>query len=82
MVNAILLALLVLFSWTDNLSAQGLPVQTGSHVPVALWFIGVVVLGLVLAYGVMQNRKRTRADKQVTEQGTRDAYAREDRSGE
>lgn len=27
----------------DNLAAQGLPVETGSHLPVALCFIGAVI---------------------------------------
>jgi hypothetical protein len=59
--------------------AQGLPVETGSHLPVALWFIGAAVLGLVLAYGIMRNRSRTRAEKHITDQATKKAYAQENR---
>ena len=44
---ATILALLVLPALLDNLAAQGLPVETGAHVSVALMFAGAVVLGLV-----------------------------------
>jgi membrane protease YdiL (CAAX protease family) len=63
-----------------ELAAQGLPVETGSHLPVWLWFIGAAVLGLALAYGVMRNRRRTRADKAITERATKDLYTRENRN--
>ena len=63
----------------DNLAAQGLPVETGSHLPVALWFIGAVILGLALAYGIMRNRRRTIAEKRVTDQATKSLYAEEER---
>jgi hypothetical protein len=63
----------------DDLAAQGLPTATGSHFPVALWFVGAGVLGLVLAYGIIRNRSRTRAEKQVTEQATKRRYAEEER---
>jgi uncharacterized integral membrane protein len=75
----ILLALLVLALFPDDLAAQGLPVETGSHLPVALWFIGAAVLGLVIAYGIMRNRTRTRAEKHITEQATKNNYAEENR---
>jgi uncharacterized integral membrane protein len=75
----ILLALLVLALFPDDLAAQGLPVETGSHLPVALWFIGAAVLGLVIAYGIMRNRSRTRAEKHITEKATKNAYAEENR---
>jgi hypothetical protein len=45
-----------------ELAAQGEPVKTASHLPVALWFIGAGVLGVVLAYGIMRNRQRTRVE--------------------
>lgn len=69
----------LLTSIPGELAAQGQPVETASHLPVALWFIGAGVLGLVLAYGIMRNRRRTRAEKQMTEQATKDLYARENR---
>jgi uncharacterized integral membrane protein len=75
----ILLALLVLALFPDDLAAQGLPVETGSHLPVALWFIGAAVLGLVIAYGIMRNRSRTRAEKHITEQATKNTFAEENR---
>jgi hypothetical protein len=63
----------------DNLAAQGNAVETGSHLPVALWFIGAGVLGVVLAYGILRNRTKSRAEKHVTDQATKDLYAKEDR---
>jgi len=74
---AIMLALFTLLFFPNNLAAQGQLVETGSHLPVALWFIGAGVLGLVMAYGIMRNRTRTRAEKEITEQATKDLYAKE-----
>ena len=62
-----------------KLAAQGQPVETASHLPVALWFVGAGVLGLVLAYGIIRNRRRTPAEKRITEQATKDLYKRENR---
>jgi hypothetical protein len=47
--------------------------------PLALWFAGAGILGLVIAYGVMRTRNRTSAGKQLTEQTTKDLYRREER---
>lgn len=77
--KAIFLALFPLLFFPDDLAAQGQPVETASHLPVALWFIGAGVLGLVMAYGIMRNRTRTRDEKQITEQATKDLYADEGR---
>jgi hypothetical protein len=73
------LAVFVLVSSAQSLLAQGLPVDTGSHVPVAIWFVGAGVLGLVMVYGILRTRNRTRAEKQATERATRQLYAEEDR---
>jgi len=73
------LTLLVLVLWPHELAAQGPPVDTGSHIPVALWFIGAGVLGIVMVYGIMRNRNRTRTEVQRTEQATRDLYKEEER---
>jgi len=62
-----------------DLAAQGLPVQNGSMLPVAIWWIGACILGLALAYGIMRNRRRTGAEKALTERATKDLYAAEDR---
>jgi hypothetical protein len=48
-------------------------------VPLALWWCGAAVLGLVLAYGILRNRSRTRAERQVTEEATKNLYAEEER---
>ena len=60
--------------------AQGLSVDSGSHLPVWLWlwFVGVIILGLAMAYGISRNRNRSRAEKQVTEAATRANYAKQD----
>jgi hypothetical protein len=76
---ATILALLGLPFLPNNLAAQGLPVETGSHVSVAILFAGAIVLGLVIAYGITRNRSRTRSEKQITEQATKDLYVREER---
>ena len=75
---AALLATLALAA-PRQLHAQGLPVDMGSHIPVGIWFAGAAVLGLVLVYGIMGNRTRTQAEKNLSDQATRDLYAKEDR---
>lgn len=74
------LAALIAILSPDSLAAQGPPVNTGSHVPVALWFIGAFVLAGAIVYGIMRNRRRSGAEKQITEQATRDNYRRESQS--
>jgi hypothetical protein len=64
----------------ENVAAQGLPVETGSTLPVWIWVAGTAVLGLVLAYGIMRNRGRGRAQRQGTEEATRKLYAQEERN--
>jgi hypothetical protein len=75
----IILTALALTSFPGHLAAQGLPADTGSHTPVSLWFIGVVVLAVALAYGIMRNRNRTHAEKRTTDEATKTLYAREER---
>lgn len=70
---------LALTVFPGTVAAQGLPVETGSQIPVALWFVGAAILGLVLAYGIMRNRSRSRAEKQLTDQATKANYAKEER---
>lgn len=60
----------------NNAAAQGLPVDTGTHWPIGLLFVGALILGGVLAYGIMRNRSRTRAEKRLTEGVTADRYRR------
>jgi hypothetical protein len=55
------------------------PGGTGfTKLPVWLWFIGAGVLGLSLAYGISQNRRRPRAEVQMTERATADLYRQEE----
>jgi hypothetical protein len=72
--------LVALVSFPADLAAQGQPVQNGPMLPLALWWAGAAVLGLVLAYGILRNRRRTRAEKQVSEQATKNLYAEEERA--
>lgn len=72
-------ALIVLLVSVQDAAAQGPPVNTGSHIPVALWFIGAGVLGVILAWGILYTRKRTRAERQLTERATRENYRQEER---
>jgi phosphate/sulfate permease len=76
---AVTLTLVALVLFPVGLAAQGLPVQNGPMLPVAIWWVGACVLGLVLAYGIFRNRSRTRAEKQLTEQATKNLYAEEER---
>jgi hypothetical protein len=59
--------------------AQGLPVDTGSHVPVAMWAVGTALLAIVLIYGIARNRQRTPSEKRTTERATKELYAEEAR---
>jgi hypothetical protein len=76
---AAVLALFVSVLFPDHLAAQGLPGDTGSHLPIWIWFIGAGILGLAIAYGIMRNRSRSGPQKQVTEQATKNLYAEQER---
>jgi hypothetical protein len=60
--------------------AQGLPIDTGSQIPVALWFCGAGVLGLAIAYGILRNRSRSRGEKKLTDSATKNLYRREEQN--
>jgi hypothetical protein len=49
-----------------------------------LWIVaaGVVALGVTLAYGILQNRKRTGRERAITEEATKENYRQEERSPE
>jgi hypothetical protein len=70
---------LALVLFPTDLAAQGQPVQNGPMLPLALWWGGACVLGLVMGYAILRNRSRTRADKQKTDQATKDLYAEVER---
>jgi hypothetical protein len=76
---AVVLAIVALVLFPADLAAQGQPVQNGPMLPLALWWGGACVLGLVMVYGILHNRNRTRSEKQVTDQATKDLYAKEER---
>jgi hypothetical protein len=43
-----------------------------------MWGLGIVVLGVAMAYALMRNRNRTAAEKRITETVTRENYRAED----
>lgn len=61
-----------------NVSMPAKLVSQSSQIPVAIWFVGAAVLGLVMTYGILRTRNRTRAEKQITEQATKQVYAEEE----
>ncbi|MEA2899774.1 MAG: hypothetical protein QOJ84_5389 [Bradyrhizobium sp.] len=76
---AVILTVVTTVFFPVDLAAQGQPVANGPMLPLALWWGGACVLGLVIAYAILRNRSRTRAEKQLTEQATRNLYAEEER---
>jgi hypothetical protein len=44
-----------------------------------MWGIGIVILGLAIAYALMRNRTRTAGQKRQTEMATKDVYRAEQR---
>ena len=74
---AVTLSLPLVFA-TDRFAAQGLPVENASPVPIAILFVGAFVLGGFIVYGILRNRTRTRAEKELTDRMTRQNYAKED----
>jgi hypothetical protein len=76
---AVILTAIATVFFPVDLAAQGQPVANGPMLPLALWWGGACILGLVIAYAIMRNRSRTRAEKQLTEQATKNLYAEEER---
>jgi hypothetical protein len=54
--------------------------ETGGvgHPPIWLWVLGVIILGCVMSYGILQNRRRPRAEADITQAATKDLYRREE----
>jgi hypothetical protein len=76
---AVVLTIISLVLFPADLAAQRQPVQNGPMLPLAFWWGGACVLGLLMVYAILYNRNRTRSDKQVTDQATEDLYAKEER---
>jgi len=47
--------------------------------PLWTWFLGALLLGLALIYGIMRNRRRTPGDRILTNEATRQNYRDENR---
>jgi hypothetical protein len=75
----VILAVIAAVFFPVDLAAQGQPVANGPMLPLALWWGGACILGVVIAYAILRNRSRTRAEKQLTEQATKNLYAEEER---
>lgn len=43
--------------------------------PLWAWFAGDAVLGIVMAYGIMRNRARTRGERIATNEATKELYS-------
>ena len=76
---ALALALPGVFCSMREAVAQGQPVYMGSNIPVAIWAFGTIVLGCVIAYGILRTRRRTQSEKDRTEEGTKEVYRQEER---
>lgn len=46
--------------------------------PEWIWGIGIVVLGIAVAYGLMRARQRTASERAMTEHVTREGYRAHD----
>lgn len=53
--------------------------ESGPSVWLILLTVGVVILGLAMAYGAYRSRQQSRSEKALTEAATRREYEREDR---
>lgn len=73
--GVIALALIGSVLSSADVAAQGQPVQNAPMLPVALWWIGAFVLATAIIYGILRNKSRTRAEKAMTEQATKNRYA-------
>ena len=47
--------------------------------PLWTWLLGALLLGLALAWGIMRNRRRTRGDRILTDEATKQNYRDENR---
>jgi hypothetical protein len=49
--------------------------------PIWIWFVGAFVLGTVMVYGIFTTRGRTRQQREITDEATKELYRQENRSG-
>lgn len=77
--TALLLNVLSLPGSSQYAAAQGQPVSLGSQIPVAVWAVATCILGLAIAYGIVHNRNRTRAERRTTDAATKANYIAEER---
>lgn len=49
-----------------------------ASLPVGLWWLGSLLLAIGLLYGILNNRRKTRVEKRLTEEATQRLYKAED----
>lgn len=49
-----------------------------SMLPLWIWVLGTLVLGVVVAYGILRNSRRTRQERIMTNEATKELYKQED----
>jgi hypothetical protein len=55
--------------------------ESGPTLWLMLLTVGVIALGLVMAFGAMRNGKRTQHERNITEAATKQEYRAESRDG-
>lgn len=53
--------------------------ESGPFFWLILLTLGVIILGVAMAYGLYRSQQRSRAEKALTEAATHEEYEREDR---
>ena len=48
--------------------------------PLWTWVIGAIILGAVLLYGILRNRTRTRQERIISNEATKELYRQENQS--
>ena len=48
--------------------------------PLWTWFLGAVLLGIILVYAIMRNRRRSLDERILTNEATKELYRQENRS--
>jgi cytochrome c-type biogenesis protein CcmH/NrfF len=51
-----------------------------STLPLWTWVVGVFVLGAAITYGIFRNRTRSRRERIISNEATKELYRQENRS--
>jgi cytochrome c-type biogenesis protein CcmH/NrfF len=55
-------------------------VRQMSTLPLWTWVVGVFVLGAAITYGIFRNRTRSRRERIISNEATKELYRQENRS--